>query len=247
MTWTAREAISALYGYKLRRNHAIDDLINLTCKREALQLQFSELILETRIPAQADNWETREGEISREEKLLIIRRETLISYCDYNSLPEKFRTPAKWVQRASYNGLTIVREWKAIFPYSVKLNAVLSPQQELDYREFVDWLTRELEAPPKDLVCFAFNIHSERFEQTPDCGDLLAHIYSDLWMEEVADIEELLNKKIMVSWFLERCQAYKLDRKFLDWVSWVTRHPELISYLSGNERSRTPLCGWSMP
>ena len=238
--WTVSEAITALYGYELKRNHAIDELINLACKREALQLQFSELLLETRSPTPAGIREIGEDAQSREERLLIARREILISYCKYSDIPETFRTPQKWVQRASYNGLTIAREWEAIFPYNVKRGSGFSLQQEPDYREFVDCLMCDLEVSLKDLVCYGLNVHLDQFEKTPACCELLAHIYSELWREsEINDLDELRNKKVAVSWFLNHCQAYKhlLDVKFFDWISWSTQHSDLVSHLSGNERA----------
>lgn len=240
--WSVREAIPALYGYKLNRNHTIVELINMACSREELQLQLSELIIETQRPAQADNREMGVDECSREERLLEARREILIGYCKYKNAAAIFNAPAKWVQRASYNGLTIAREWEAIFPNSVKMKAMISPRQEPDYREFIDCLTRNLKVSTRDIVCYGLNIHPNQFGETSACGDLLAHIYSELWQEEdIGDLEELRNKKVSVSWFLNHCQMYNylLDAKFLGWMSWAKRHSKLVKHLSVNEQSQS--------
>ena len=225
--WTANEAIAVLYGYRPERN--VDKLIDLACEREALQRQFSELIQETLVPAQEDK--KKLGKLER-------YRDVLNSYRKYDDIPKKFSAPPKWVQRASYGGLLIAREWEVIFPYSFKGRLGVSLQQEPDYREFLDCLAQRLEISTKDLVCYALNIHPDRFGQTPECGNLLAHIYSELWREaEIADIEELRNRKVAVAWFLDHCQAYNhlLDARFLGWQSWFKQHSELANHLSDDE------------
>ena len=278
-TWTVSEAIPALYGYRLKRNYAVDKLIHLACKREALQHQFNELILETLLPAQEDKREAREewvsrkkealkilseehdlsdifknlpkwsqgesaeGEGSREEWLLR-RREVLNSFRGYDDIPKEYRTPAKWVQRASYGGLKIAREWEVIFPYSFKVRLGVSLEQEPNYREFLDCLARNLEISPRDFVCYALNIHPDRFDQTPECGPLLAHFYYEIRSDlDVSDMDELRNTKVAVSWFKDHSQAYShlLDARYVGWLSWITQHSKLVSHLSGIERtSRAP-------
>ena len=225
-----REAIAALYGLKPKQSYTIQGLIDLAYTKEELRLQVNEEILETRSP-------TQDGEIEASEAE---RSWTLLnSFPRYDDISDEFKSPAKWVQRASYGGLKIAREWQVIFPYSFKVTIGVSLQQEPDHRNFIDFLTRDVELPLKDLVCYGLNIHPDRFQQTPDCGDLLANIYSELRNEiDVSDIDELRDKKMPVSSFLGHCQRYNhsLHAKCVGWSSWMTQHAELRNHLSGVSR-----------
>ena len=241
-TWAAREAIAVLYGYRPQQKLA--EQINAASAAEAFQRQFNELMLDTRFPLQEDDWEPSEEVLDARDR----PQEILLHYLEYDNLAERFRSPPHWVQRASFNGLKIAREWEVIFPYSLKMRLGVSLQQEPDYRDFVDSLTRNMELLAKDFVCYALNVHPDRFNQSSESRELLAHLYSEMRREsDFSDIDELRNTKLAVSWFQDHCQASKhsLDAGFLDWVSWFKKHPKLRSHLSGDElplsgRSRAP-------